>query len=448
LRPAGLKAGVETGRGALRGPADGTGAGGRRILGLHWNVFFSGVVSFFMDVSSEMIYPLVPLFLASVLGVNKSVIGLIEGIAEATASLLKVFAGYMSDRLGRRKALLVLGYGVSAASRPLLALAGSWEQVLGMRFMDRFGKGVRTAPRDAIVADSAPAAELGRSFGFHRAMDQFGAVVGPGIAFLVLTVAPKAYRTVFWISMIPAVIAVLVIIFFIREHRRPSAGAAKREGAGAGKGALAGQGAGVRVPGRPGVLRRAAQLRGPMLNYVLVTGLFALGNSSDAFLILRAQNLGVTAALIPVLYMAFNLVYSGLSIPAGMIADRIGRRKVAVVGYAVFALAYAGMALAGPGAAVWLLFLLYGVYMGIADGNGRALLAELSPGDRKATAFGVYHSVVGFMTLPASVIAGLLWDRVSPAAPFWVGAATAAVAGLLLMVLVPETPRLAGRTAG
>ena len=411
----------------------------RRILGLHWNVFFAGLVSFFMDVSSEMIYPLVPLFLASVLGVNKSVIGLIEGIAEATASLLKVFAGWVSDRLGRRKALLVLGYGISAASRPGLALAGSWGQVLGMRFVDRFGKGVRTPPRDAIVADSTPARELGRSFGFHRAMDQFGAVVGPGIAFLVLRAAPQAYRTVFWISMIPAVVAVLVIVFFIRERRRPRAGAAD-PGAAGGNPETVAAGAGARAFQSHRLRQKLTRLRGPLLNYVVVTGLFALGNSSDVFLILRAQNLGVAAVLIPVLYMAYNLVYSGLSIPAGMVADRIGRRKVALLGYLVFALAYAGMALAGSVWAAWGMFLLYGVYMGIADGNGRAFLAELSPADRKATAFGVYHSVVGFMTLPASVIAGLLWDRVSPAAPFWVGAGMAVLAGVLLLLLVPETP--------
>jgi MFS family permease len=413
----------------------------RRILGLHWNVFFAGLVSFFMDVSSEMIYPLVPLFLASVLGVNKSVIGLIEGIAEATASLLKVFAGWVSDRLGRRKALLVIGYGISAASRPGLALAGSWGQVLGMRFVDRFGKGVRTAPRDAIVADSTPVRELGRSFGFHRAMDQFGAVIGPGIAFLVLRAVPGAYRTVFWIAMIPAVVAVLVIVFFIRERRRPRAGAVAG-GSETGGGTAVGPAGGTAVLAVESrrLWQRLKRLRGPLLNYVVVTGLFALGNSSDVFLILRAQNLGVVAVLIPVLYMVYNLVYSGLSIPAGMMADRIGRRKVALLGYLVFALAYAGMALAGSAIAAWGMFLVYGVYMGIADGNGRAFLAELSPADRKATAFGVYHSVVGFMTLPASVIAGLLWDRVSPAAPFWMGAGTALLAAALLVLLVPETP--------
>jgi len=408
--------------------ADGSGTGGRRILGLDPNVVVAGLVSFFMDVSSEMIYPLVPLFLASVLGVNKATIGLIEGVAETTASILKLGSGWLSDRLGRRKLLMGLGYGISAASRPFLAVATSWEQVLFARFTDRFGKGVRTAPRDAIVADSSAPSALGRSFGFHRAMDQFGAVVGPAVAFLLLWARPGAYREVFWISMVPAVIAVLLVVFFIHERRRPRAATAPpRSGTGS-------EGLGLR--------QRLHRLRGPLLAYVLITGLFSLGNSSDAFLILRAQNLGVTATLIPLLYNVFNLVYSGLSIPMGLLADRVGRRRVMVGGYLFFAGVYAGMALAGRAGTVWALFALYGVYMGISDGNGRALLAELSPGDKRATAFGVYHAVIGMAALPASIIAGVLWDRVSPAAPFWLGAAGALLAAVLLTVFVPE-PRAA-----
>lgn len=388
----------------------------------------AGVVSFFMDVSSEMVYPLVPLFLASVLGVSSSVIGLIEGIAETTASLLKVASGWLSDRLGRRKMLMEAGYGVSALSRPVLALAGSWGQVLAARFVDRFGKGIRTAPRDAIVADSTESAGLGRSFGFHRAMDQAGAVLGPALAFLLLSARPGAYRAVFWLSLVPALLAVLVIVLFIQERRRPAAGrviSAEEPAAVAERGWVL----------RPARLRR---LRGPLLNYVLITGLFSLGNSSDAFLILRARNLGVAAALIPLLYLLFNLVYSALSVPAGLVADRVGRRRVAVAGYLVFAVTYAGMAAADSAAAAWGLFLLYGVYMGVADGNGRALLAQLAPEDRRATAFGVYHSVAGLAALPASAVAGLLWDRVSPAAPFWMGAVAALLAALLLVVFVPE----------
>ncbi|MHB9115393.1 MAG: MFS transporter [Thermoleophilia bacterium] len=393
----------------------------RRVLGLERNVFAAGAVSFFMDVSSEMVYPLVPLFLSAVLGVPKSVIGLIEGVAETTASLLKVASGWYSDRIGRRKGLMGAGYGISALSRIGLALAASWSQVLGARFVDRLGKGVRTAPRDAIIADSSPPAEMARGFGFHRAMDQLGAVLGPGVAFLILTWHPGDYRTVFWVSLLPGLLAAAVVVLFIRERQRPRVRRAARSG------------------GRNGAVslrEKVRRLRGPLLGYLVVTGLFALGNSSDAFLILRAEDVGVTAALIPLVYLVFNLVYSGLSVPAGLLADRFGRRRLLVLGYMTFSLTYAGLALARTSIHIWILFVLYGVYMGFADGNGRALLAELAPAERRATAFGAYHSVVGVAALPSSAVAGLLWDRVSPAAPFWVGAATALLAAFLLPILV------------
>lgn len=404
-----------------------------KIWGLDRNVFWAGVSSFFMDVSSEMVYSLVPIFLSSVLHVNKTVIGLIEGIAETTASTLKMVAGWLSDKLGRRKPLMLFGYGISTLSRPLLALANGWGMVLGSRFVDRFGKGVRTAPRDAIVADSTAKEELGRSFGFHRAMDQFGAVLGPGIAALVLFLRPGGYRTVFWISLLPGVLCVLVIWLFIRERKSRAAAKDKVPKAAAGESS-------VSVDGGSGRRR----LRGALLAYLVVTGVFALGNSSDAFLILRASDLKIATALIPILYLVFNLVYACLSIPAGMLADRVGRRALALVGFAVFAGAYAWMALAKTAAAAWGVFAVYGVYMGIADGNGRALLAEFSSGQKQGTAFGAYHMVVGLGALPASLIAGLLYQRVSPAMPFWVGAGAAALAGLLMLAFVPE-PR--GRAA-
>ncbi len=413
---------------------------GRKIWGLDRNVFFAGVVSFFMDISSEMVYSLVPIFLSSVLGVNKSIIGVIEGIAETTASLLKMFAGWLSDRLGKRKALMVFGYGISTLSRPLLALSGGWGMVLGSRFIDRFGKGVRTAPRDAIVADSCDKKELGRSFGFHRAMDQFGAVIGPAAAFLILYLRPGGYRTVFWISMVPGVICVVVIVFFIRERKRrdpdvtPGAGGSSAtDQAGKAAGLSSGNSADVATRGE-----RLGRLRGPLLAYLLVTAVFSLGNSSDVFLILRARDLQVAAAMIPIMYLVFNFIYSALSIPSGLLADRVGRRKVALLGFAVFAVTYAWMALAHSQAAAWGVFAVYGVYMAISDGNGRALLAEFAPGARRGTAFGAYHMVVGVAALPASVIAGLLYDHVSASAPFWVGAAAAVLSGILMLSFVPE----------
>lgn len=423
----------------------------RKIWGLDRNVFFAGVSSFFMDISSEMVYSLVPIFLSSVLGVNKSLIGVIEGIAETTASMLKMFAGWLSDKLGRRKPLMVFGYGISTLSRPLLALSGGWGMVLGSRFVDRFGKGVRTAPRDAIVADSCDPRELGRSFGYHRAMDQFGAVIGPAIAFLVLSLRPGGYRTVFWISMIPGVLCVIVIVFFIHDRRKRAAavtgagavpaGAAHGVTGAAGAAGVAGAAGAVATTGRaprPSLRERAGRLRGPLLAYLVVTAVFSLGNSSDAFLILRARDLQVAAVMIPVLYVTFNFIYSALSVPAGLLADRVGRRKVALLGFAMFAIAYAWMAMAHSQAAAWGVFAVYGIYMGISDGNGRALLAEFSSGARRGTAFGAYHMVVGLAALPASVIAGVLYDRVSPSAPFWVGAGGAVLAGVLMFALVPE----------
>jgi MFS family permease len=412
------------------------GPGRGRIWGLDRNVFWAGVSSFFMDVSSEMVYSLVPIFLSSVLHVNKSIIGVIEGIAETTASTLKMFAGWLSDKLGKRKPLMLFGYSISTLSRPLLALAGGWGMVLGSRFVDRFGKGVRTAPRDAIVADSCDKKELGRSFGFHRAMDQFGAVIGPGIAALVLFWRPGGYRLVFWLSLIPGVLCVLVIALFIRDRKRRAA----VDEAVTGKRAAAAQDAAR--PSAEGGAEGTRRLRGPLLAYLVVTGVFALGNSSDAFLILRASDLKVATVLIPILYLVFNLVYAALSIPAGLLADRVGRRTLALVGFVVFAGAYAWMAMAKSQGAAWGVFAVYGVYMGIADGNGRALLAEFSSGGRRGTAFGAYHMVVGLGALPASVIAGVLYERVSPAAPFWLGAGAALVAGLLMLLVVPEPGKL------
>ncbi len=419
------------------------GESGRGLFGLRRNVFVAGVVSFFMDMSSEMVYPLVPLFLSSVLGVNKSLIGLIEGIAETTASLLKVASGWYSDHIGRRKALMGAGYGISAVSRIGLALAGSWGHVLGARFVDRVGKGVRTAPRDAIIADSSISEDLGRSFGFHRAMDQFGAVIGPAVAFLVLSAQPGGYRTVFWLSVIPGLLAVGVVAFFIKERRVPGRrrvrGSSADRPAG-GSGDASAEGAAGSDSGL-GIRGKVARLRGPLLGYLAVTALFSLGNFSDAFLILRAEDLGLATALIPLAYLLFNLVYSALSVPAGLLADRYGRRSVLALGYVLFAVTQAGLGAADSPVHVWVLFALYGVYMGFADGTGRALLAELAPAARRATAFGAYHAVAGVTALPASVLAGVLWDRVSPAAPFWVGAGTALAAAALLLVVVPAETR-------
>ncbi len=376
------------------------------------NVTVTGFVSFFMDVSSEMIYPLVPLFLANILGVNKSVIGLIEGVAESTASMLKVFSGWFSDRIGNRKWLMVLGYGISTLSRPILALASGWHQVMGFRFVDRFGKGIRTAPRDAIVVESTDKAHLGRAFGFQRAMDTMGAVVGPALAFFLLRIFSEGYRIIFWLSIIPGTIAVFLIILLIAEKKRPVSGGSKM----------------------PKLTLK--QFDGRFKAFVLIAAVFAAGNSSDVFLILRAQQLGIPALTIPVVYLMFNLIYSLSSLPAGMAADRFGKRRVILLGFILFALVYYGFAAAGSPTMIWVLFAFYGIFMGLTEGVQKAFLADIIPVDFKATAFGIYNTAVGLAMFPASLIGGLLWDRVSPAATFHYGAITAAVSALLFIVFI------------
>lgn len=383
-----------------------------RYFGMGRNVFAAGLVSFFMDVSSEMVYPLIPLFLANVLGVNKSVIGLIEGVAESTASLLKVFSGWLSDRIGRRKGLMGMGYGISVLSRPLIALAVGWPQILASRFIDRLGKGIRTAPRDAIIAESSLPEAMGRAFGFHRAMDTLGAVVGPALAFFLLGLFAGDFRKVFWLSMIPGIIAVLLIVFLIQEKKR--ALPESRE--------------------RPRLTLAHFDWRFKF--FVVITTLFAIGNSSDVFLILRSQQLGIPTAVIPVLYLTFNLIYSLSAFPAGMAADRFGKKRIMMIGFILFAFIYYGFAVAGSATAAWVLFGLYGIFMGLTEGVQKAFLTTIIPSDFKATAFGIYNTAIGLALFPASLIGGWLWDRVSPAATFYYGSAMAAVSTLLFIVFI------------
>lgn len=384
----------------------------RKFLGVGKNVFFTGLVSFFMDVSSEMIYPLVPLFLANVLGAEKSLIGLIEGIAEATASLLKVFSGWFSDRIGNRKGLMAAGYAISTLSRPFVALAAGWQAVLGSRFMDRFGKGIRTSPRDALIAESTDRKFLGRAFGFHRSMDTMGAVVGPGLAFFLLWIFSNDYRKVFWLSMVPGLFAVLLIIFFITEKKS-------------------------RLPRdseRPKLTLK--HFDGRFRWFLLVVTVFAIGNSSDVFLILRAQQVGIATVTIPVVYLLFNLVYSVSSIFAGMAADRFGRKRIILCGFVLFAVVYYGFATVADVKVVWVLFALYGIYMGLTEGVQKAFLTTIIPSDFKAMAFGVYNTAIGLAMFPASFIGGWLWDHISPAATFYFGAVTAISAAVALVAFI------------
>lgn len=382
-----------------------------RIRSLPRNVFVAGLVSLAMDASSEMVYPLVPLFLTGVLGTTRTTVGLIEGVAEATASVLKVFSGWISDRLGKRKLLMGLGYAISTLSRPAIGMSTRWAEVLGARFVDRFGKGVRTAPRDAIIAESTAESKLGTAFGFHRAMDTVGAIIGPALAFSLLFFFPGDLRLVFFASTVPGVAAVLLIVFFIRER------APERE----------------EDPNR-GEHTSPMSFDGPFRWYMASIGIFSLGTFSDAFIILRAEDLGVAPALVPVVYLLFNVVYAVSAAPLGSLADTLGLRRMVAAGFVYFAAVFALLGLATTEYHIWVLFPLYGVFKGMSDGTQRAYLATLVPAHVKATAFGAYHTVVGLALLPASVIAGYLWDAYGPRAAFFYGAALALVAAAVFLI--------------
>jgi MFS family permease len=389
--------------------------GRRTVIALGW-------VSFFMDVSSEMIYPLLPVFLSSVLGVGSLTIGFLAGLSESMASFFRVASGIASDRLGKRKIVVILGYALSTASRPILALARGWGHVLAFRLVDRAGKGIRTPARDALIADATTADRYGRSYGIQRAMDTAGAVLGPALAsgFLFLGLG---YRSIFWLALAPAAIAILCIQLFVREPRR-HATAAAAPAAGPAAGPIA----------RPRLPRW--KLSRDLKIFLAVTAIFSLGNSSNFFLVLRAKGLGVADDLIPLLYMTMSATYALVSYPAGRLADRYGKARIAFVGYFLYAAAYALFAAASGEPALWALFPLQGLYLGFTDGVGTAYLATLIGAERRATGFALYHTIIGAALLPASTIGGWLWERYSPAATFIAGAALALSAGVLFGLLL------------
>jgi len=384
--------------------------GTSRRYGISRTVVILGIVSLLTDISSEGIYPLIPLFLVNVLHAQAVSVGLIEGIAESTASIVRIFSGWLSDVIGGRKWITTAGYALSTVSKPLLSVTTSWHQVFAIRFADRLGKGIRSAPRDALIADVTAPESRGISFGFHRAMDTVGAVTGPLIAFWLLRSVGLNYRQIFLLSAIPAVLAVVIIIFFVRERAR------------AGK------------PTNPPSL----SLRGfgvPFKKFLFVATLFSVGNSSDVFLILRAQNLGISAGKILLIYVLFNSVEATLATAAGAVSDRLGRRNVMLAGYLVFAAVYAGFGFARHPAEIWVLFAFYGLYNALTSGVQKAFASDLVCAGMRGTGLGAYHMLTGIALLPASVIAGYLWDKVNPSAPFYYGAAMALVAALMLAVL-------------
>lgn len=392
------------------------------------NVWAVGLTSFFMDISSEMVINILPLFLSNVLGVQTGLIGLIEGVAEATASMLKLFSGWLSDKIGGRKSLAVLGYGLSSVVKPFFYFANSWGMIAGVRWADRVGKGIRTAPRDALVADSATPATRGLAFGFHRAMDTAGALLGLLIAALVvwlaqanaLSLSRPTFQTIVLISLVPAFLAVITLMVGAKDV--PVAG----------------------VRASPKFSLRS--MGKPFNIFLVIVSIFSLGNSSDAFMVLRAQNLGISVIGILMMLVVFNLLYALISTPAGARSDKIDRRRLIIGGWLVYAAIYLGFALARQGWQVWLLYVAYGLYYGMAYGTANALVADLVPENLRGTAYGTYHAVIGILAFPASFIAGLLWQGMGtwagfgPSAPFWFGGSLALIASLLMAFWMPKTP--------
>jgi len=396
----------------------------KKRFGLSPNVIYIGFVSLLTDVSSELIFTLMPLFLANVLGAATVVIGLIEGVAESTASLLKLFSGWLSDKLGNRKYLSFIGYALSSLSKPFMLIANAWGPIMAIRFTDRFGKGIRAAPRDALVGDSVDEDNRGRAYGFHKAMDTSGAALGlmlaAGIILLlqrdVVHLELDTYRWMIVIGIVPAFIALFFFIF-IKEPPKKHGGACDPPAALSAKG-------------------KAIDRRFKI--FMVIMFLFTLGNSSDAFIVLRAQNLGNSVLMISIMLIMFNIVYAVFSTPAGILSDRLGRKKVIIAGWIVYALVYLGLATANESWMIWLLYAFYGLYYGLTQGVYRALVCDLVPEERRGTAFGMYNGIVGITLLPASLIAGWLWQSISPAAPFYFGAALAGLSAIGLSVFVRE----------
>jgi len=379
-------------------------------LGISKNVFVLGLVSFFNDVASEMIYPLVPIFLTSVLGAPVAIVGLIEGMAESTASVLKVVSGWLSDKWRKRKIFVVAGYSFSAISKILLSLAHSWPFVLLARFVDRFGKGTRTSARDALIAESSENSVRGRAFGFHRGLDTLGAVVGPLIALLAIHFLDNNFRLIFFLAFIPAFIGILLLLFFVKEKKKEANSLDTFH-------------------------FNWRELNPSFKIFLLISFIFALGNSSDAFLILRAQNLGLSLTLVVLAYVLFNFTYALFSTPAGIIADKIGPKKVLLAGFLLFSGVYLFFGLTSSSLFLWFLFPVYGIYMALTEGVGKAYISNLVPQEKTGTAFGIYQTIIGLCTFFASFIAGILWTYIGVRLPFIFGSIMALISAFLFVVL-------------
>jgi MFS family permease len=378
----------------------------KKIFGIEKNAFFTGLTSFFTDTSTKMVYSVMPLFLLSI-GASKTTISLIEGIAESTASLLKAISGYWSDKIGKNKPFMIIGYGITAIITPLYALARIPIQILFFRFFERVGKGLRAAPRDSLISGSIKKNEAGKTFGFQKAMDNSGAIVGPLIAFLLLSISPLNYSYIFLLATIPAILGVLTIIIFIKE--------AKAEKKTTNKISL-------------------KQLPKKFYFFLIIIFVFTLGNSADALLLVKTSETGIDKSYIPFVYMIFNTVSVLLAIPIGKLSDRIGREKLIILGFLVYAIVYYFFGKFNSINVFIFLFMLYGLYSALTDGSQKAMISDIVSKDLKGTGFGIYHAVLGITLLPASLIAGLLYDRVNSNAPFYFGSVMALIATILMII--------------
>lgn len=377
-----------------------------------FNIVVLGIVSLLTDVSTEMVYPLIPIFLTATLGASPAIVGVIEGIAESIASLLKVFSGYWGDKTRKKKELAITGYGSSLLGKVVLVFAGSWGGVLISRVIDRLGKGIRTAPRDALIAESSKAETRGHAFGLHRAMDTFGAALGVAIAYFLLAGSVGNLKQIFLFSMIPAILGVLAL-FFVRQPREISTGKKK-------------------------ISLSWSSLDTRLKAFLILAFIFNLGNSSNQFLLLRASKLGASAPLVVLLYLAYNISYGILSYPMGRLSDKIGRRRILVVGYLIYATVYLGFALVNNISTLWSLFIVYGFYIAFTEGVEKALLADIAPSHLRGTVIGLHATLVGLALLPASLLAGFLWDFLGASAPFYFGASMGLFAAIGLFVILKE----------
>ena len=380
-----------------------------------WNILFLGLVSFFADISAEMVYPIIPLYLTSTFGATPALVGLIEGIAESLASLLKVFSGYISDRSQKKKRLAFFGYTTGLIYKIALILATSWVGILVARVIDRIGKGIRTSPRDVMVSESAPANQLGQAFGLHKALDMAGSAIGILLAYFIIqgNLNTSTYKTLFLVSMIPALIG-LGLFAFIREQKNHP------------------------IKTREPFWKRVGELDNNLKLYLLVAFIFTLGNSSNTFLLLRAKSVGFTDSSVILLYFLYNLSASLLAFPFGKRSDKVGRRRILILGYLVFAFVYLGFGFAYNQIMIVSCFLLYGLYTAMITGVERAYIAEISPSDLKGTMLGLHSTLVGIALLPASLIAGVLWDLFGAVVPFIFGSSLALLAAILLVFFMPN----------